>query len=408
MDQLIRTYCDLLVDHVDRIDWQALTAADWQSFAAQAQRHGIAPLICHKLQKHGWPHHMPVAARQSLLQAHYAATAENMLLHAELRRIVAALCTKHALVLLKGAALGATLYERPALRPMSDLDLLVQRSALPDILQILEDLGYVVTPEIAPGIHQAIEHHEHLQGGPQQRVGLDLHWNLIAGDADWRTPPVAWFWQQTQPLIPKPEYDPSALCSRSDGDAPIRELTPTAHLLYLAAHVMLQHCGEQARLIWFYDLHLLITHAGDRIDWQELVQRAAEFRWSAALLGALEGTIACFGTVVPEFVVAMLRADHDPDAANFVQRKTRATFMASEWLNIMTLQRSARWRVLRRTVAPSPRYIRWRYAGGRWFWPLAYARHWLRLAGAAALVVGNTGRAAGRRVLETFHIPHSH
>src|SRR3989304_6451529 len=66
-----------------------------------------------------------------------------------------------------------------------------------------------------------------------------------------------------------------------------RQLDPTAHLLYLSAHAMLQHGGASARMIWFYDIHLLLSRWGGRVRWSEALEQARVLQWDAALAAAL-------------------------------------------------------------------------------------------------------------------------
>jgi len=108
---------------------------------------------------------------------------------------------KIPVVILKGAALATTIYPNPALRPLSDIDLLIPRQHLEPAVQALKSLGYREPyPEMAPELNRAIHYHTHLRGGPQQSVAVELHWNLVAGDTDWRTPSLDWFWTQTEPI----------------------------------------------------------------------------------------------------------------------------------------------------------------------------------------------------------------
>lgn len=375
VDKLLAACCAVLTQRSDRVDWAEFTPAMWPTLAEFAEGHGIAPLVCQQFGLHGWPALMPLEIRAALQRGSYAATARSALLHAALEQIINGLHENGPLVLLKGAALGTTLYARPALRPMLDLDLLVPRRAVPRAIQALQPLGYCVTPEIAPGIHQQIEHHEHLQGGPHGAIGLDLHWNLVAGDADWRTPPIDWFWHNTEPWTPRHHAAPLPW---------VLQLNSTATLLYVSAHLMLQHCGAQGRLIWFYDLHLLLTERGATIDWDEFVQRAHDFGWAAAALAALHGARAYFDSPVPDNVLAALHAALDPRSTAFVQRKANAALTHSEWLNMLALQPAVRRRVLRRVLVPSLAYMRWRYQPRRrWLVVVCYVWHWARLIGTA-------------------------
>jgi hypothetical protein len=147
---------------------------------------------------------------------------------------------------------------------------------------------------------------------------------------------------------------------------------------------MLQHGGGQMRLIWLYDIHLLITHHAERLDWAELVQQAHRFRWAPALHAALQATQDIFGTALPPDVFANLAAMHDPQAARAVQRLSRpiSSRTAFFWNELVTLNWAARYALIRAYLFPTPAYLRWRYQTRLpdWLWPLYYPYRWFDLA----------------------------
>ncbi len=118
------------------------------------------------------------------------------------------------------------------------------RSRLKMAVDIVSGLGYrEVFPEylgVAAWFEQAANHHVHLEGGSTGRLVVEIHWNLIAGDIDPRTPASAWFWSQTSPL-------------GLAGTGTVLQLAAPAQLLYAAAHLMLQHKTDTRPLIWYYD-----------------------------------------------------------------------------------------------------------------------------------------------------------
>lgn len=342
---------------------------DWDAVLTLAREERIAPLLYHQLTEAGWPAQAPDFFRRQLQDAYHAAIARQLLFEKELRRVAQALTAlpgRPPILLLKGAALAATLYPDPALRPLTDLDLLLPRHALDAAAEALRALGYQEAfPSLAPGADHEMHHHLHLHGGPRARIAVELHWSLIAGAADWRAPSLTWFWEQTEPFPPYPE---------------LRMLTPTAHLLYLSAHLMLQHGAAQARLLWFYDLHLLLTQEAERLDWEALLARARAYRWAPALRAALMEVHARFGTPLPPGVLDTLAHHEDPRALRFVRRRasplqTRATATLDK---IRALNWSARLRWTWRLLCPSSAYMRWRYAPHpEWLWPVYYPYRWL-------------------------------
>jgi hypothetical protein len=322
------------------------------------------------------------AAGKRCARAYYQVVARNMCLYRELGSVLEELRgAEIPVIVLKGAALAVTLYPNIGLRPMSDVDLLVPRARLAEAVRCLKALGYVKPyPEIAAGLNALAGIHVHLRGGCDTHLVVELHWSLVGGERDRYAPSMNWFWEQTELLslrrgVEEPGSGGELSPLRSCTLAPLLTLTPTAHLLYLAAHLMLQHGGAKAQLIWFYDIDLLIRREADRLDWDELLCRAREFRWEIALHAALQGAQERFGTPLPrDFLNALAKTTRLVGwKANPLQTRALAiwNFMASlDW-----------WARLRFALAiafPSPSYVRWRYNfKPEWLWPFCYPYRWL-------------------------------
>jgi hypothetical protein len=151
---------------------------------------------------------VPAAVQANLRQAYYAATVRNFLIYRELSRILTALNTQYPIpntqppipvILLKGAALAATLYPSIGLRTMGDLDLLVPQDRLVEAVACLKALGYVEPyPEMAAGLNALVGHHVHLRSSQNIPLAVELHWTLVSNEHDSRAPSLPWFWQQTE------------------------------------------------------------------------------------------------------------------------------------------------------------------------------------------------------------------
>ena len=124
------------------------------------------------------------------------------------------------------------------LRRMSDLDLLVKPESLQAALRVLEGLGYRL---------QKITYHAVLLGGPAGDLVVELHWTLPGGQAL-----PDWLWRELSHEGP-----------RSGGENPL-----LAHLLYLCAHLAITH-PDQPRLLWLYDLRLLLA-AATELTWEDI------------------------------------------------------------------------------------------------------------------------------------------
>ncbi|MFV9506631.1 MAG: nucleotidyltransferase family protein [Oscillochloridaceae bacterium umkhey_bin13] len=349
------------------VDW---TTEQWCALVALARNHGVAGLLLRAFSTNGWPTAMPIEVRGELQALVYEATGHNLKLFMALAPILAVLNPLTPVLVLKGAALSEPYYHGTILRPISDLDLLVPEDAVPAVLAALAQLGYHPIPSLAPELLPALEPHVHLSGGPQGDLQLEIHWSLVSGSADWRASPVTWFWTQQQAWLP-----PRAYLEAGGEVGRATCLTATASLLYQAAHLVLRHGQEPARLIWIYDLHLLVSSG--QIDWPLLVQQAQALGWEVALTTALDESQRYFETGVPEEVLAQLR--HSFDARVIYTGPDAPYVPLNSWDMLQPLRMRTRLHMLLRLAFPDPNYLRASYAPawGHW-WPLAYPYRWLK------------------------------
>lgn len=283
---------------------------DWERLARLAVGHGVAPLIYKGLQKAGLQ--APEAANQLLKAAYYTSLGRAALLEAELSRLQGAFTQAGlAWLPLKGAALAWQVYPDPALRPMTDLDLLVQPEGLLLAIRAARGLGYRL---------DKLTYHAVLRGGPGYEVALELHWRLPGGKP---CPPLA-------ALSDQPSFTAFTY-------------------LYCAAHLAYQHAA-QPRLLWRYDLRLLRQRLDNPNGLAALA--ALESQLDLALdLPALED---------PAQPVTPLGTGHISDDVRSALR---------------LLPLGTRTRLLGALLFPSREYMLWRYQPWPgWLWPAWYVK----------------------------------
>jgi hypothetical protein len=358
-----------------------LDGCAWDDVVETACREGVAPLLAWALEEGGGPDGVPAGVRRELKAAWRTSVVRSVRMSRTLLDVLGTLSEPPAIpvVLLKGAALAATVYPDPSLRPMCDLDLLVPPERIDDAVGRLRAEGYEDPgPDLMHNLSRATHHHVHLRGGPSDRRHVELHWTLAGGEGQRHGPDMGWFWDEIE------SFDSDLLdAGLAPSSLPLFVLTPTAQLLHVAAHLMLQHGGASSRLVWFYDVHRLVEQESGRIDWTELAGRARQFHWSAALAAALERARDWFGTTVPRGVVDELAGSDDGQSAWLVRRRagplqTRATGMIAK---AVSLDWPTRVRYLRGMVLPSPAFVRARYRPDpSWLWPLCYPYRWADMA----------------------------
>ena len=270
-------------------------AIPWSGMARLARNYGLGPLLHAAIQENGLD--VPREIGDPLKEAYYRLAAANAVRFQELAKVLATLSAAGIPVLvLKGALLAETVYGNLALRPMSDLDLLIPRERIHEIPQVLAPLGYRLSAGEA-GYSFA---YDTLFCGeiilckdtPVLPVVLDVHWHLLA---------VEWFhhtgrvdlealWETVCPL-------------RIDG-TPARQLCPEDNLLHLCLHAGISH--SYVYLLNLIDIDHAISIYRD-LDWDRFLQRARDFQVRSAAYFGLRFTRDLFDTPIPDRVLNALR-----------------------------------------------------------------------------------------------------
>jgi hypothetical protein len=156
-------------------------------------------------------------------------------------------------LVLKGAALAFTVYDRPELRPFGDVDVLVESPAAPEARSILVAAGWrPLRPVTASSF--PLRHSLGLTNEAGARV--DLHWHALAecceADAD------RGFWLRAE--------------RRRIGGWPTRVLSPPDQLLHVAVHGL--RWSRPPSHHWIADAVMILRRAGPTLDWDVLVEEA--------------------------------------------------------------------------------------------------------------------------------------
>lgn len=257
---------------------------DWSRFVEAAAQHGLAPLAFAALKKFDRLCVTPAAAIEALRLAYVRASVGNRLAFDELAALLDSFHRAGiAVVILKGGALAQTLYDEIALRPMGDLDLLIPRQAIREVESALIEQGYSASSDITHDYSDEFSAERSFLRMGKRPSQIDLHWHAFTTAYYFERIPIQWFWRRT-----------AEVCVNNR-----RALTfsPSAQLLYLSSHYMLH---QYRRLIWSYDLALLIARYEREIDWDEVVEAATSFGLSQVVCDALSEVRELWGVTAPE------------------------------------------------------------------------------------------------------------
>ena len=216
--------------------------------------------------------------------------ARNTLLYQELGLVLQALQHENIpVIVLKGAHLAALVYRHIALRPMSDLDLLVHPSDLERAAAKLRDLNYSGPPGgDVPTLWKGECHLPRLHKAPG--TALELHWTPLSPA---RLPAIAndGWWQRSRPA--------------TIAGAPTRVLSPEDLLLHVCLHNACHPvCGPFGLgLRPLCDIAAIIRRYRETLSWPEVQARAVEWRTERFVYLALWLARELLGVAVPQSIM---------------------------------------------------------------------------------------------------------
>lgn len=260
---------------------------DWAYLLHAAGHQGVAPLL------RAWALARPdlAHARDLAIQlepAYWGSHFKNRALLAELARVLRAAATASVPVMpLKGALLALRYYPTPALRPMSDVDLLVPAAALGALGEVLGGLGYAEDRDDPRLLDEA-------RRDPRQReIGFTATRGGTAIRIECRSEPLdPMLWGLTEldrTLSSRLHRHAERMWARGTRDAfegaPFVRIAAEDLLLHVASHLATRH-GE-FRLLWLHDLALVAAAHRETLDWDSLAATARDLRLAAPIHAAL-------------------------------------------------------------------------------------------------------------------------
>lgn len=266
----------------------------WFALVEAAGREGLAGLLLESAERRRVD--LPLAAHLRLREqaTHVASgTAHRLRSLAPIARAFAD--EGMPLLLLKGAALHLTLYSRPELRPMSDVDCMVPLDRAEDACALLDRLGCrrgpaPVRPGFFPTFHNELEYFTPQADHP---VRLDVHARPFRPLRYAQSVPPHAFWEAATPM----KLYGAAVVVPGAADM----------LIHLAVHAAIHGAN---RLLWLYDIYRFAAENSDQLDWPPLVARARTWGLLHPLRVGLCRTESVFGAFLPANARAALNHAH--------------------------------------------------------------------------------------------------
>jgi hypothetical protein len=268
------------------------TAREWALAAELAGWHGLQAALHDALARRDLLGVVPPMLRHALEVARVVAELRAEARRRQLGEILATLrAIDVSAIALKGAYVAERLYAAPALRPMSDLDLLLADVDVPRARDALHASGYASDATPSPARHAPALRRA---GG----IPVELHRAIEPC-----TPPFA------LPLDGIWRRATRTTVAGTDAYG----LAPEDLLLHLATHMAHSHVLG-ASLTSVHDVHRWCTVFGATADWDAIARRARLARVHGFVHAALSLARHAFGAEVPRAPLTALCASESGDA----------------------------------------------------------------------------------------------
>jgi hypothetical protein len=283
--------------------WQSQTqTADADKLAVSAIVLGVAPLL--HWQWLQWNVVWPPRALAKLAAARQASVARQQAITTQLSELLRE-CARESLpvIILKGAYLAEFVYSEAGLRPMNDIDILLQPTHLSQVEALLTQLGYVGHYKSSETGARITKHTSTFRK-PQTRAGTPNPY--LSAESERTVEPhtsleESWFGLRAD--ITHGVWERS-LAIDYHGQ-PARALCPSDLLLHLCIHLTFHLIMGWPSLVQLIDLRMISARLSQN-DWDELMQHAREHQVTGYIYAALRLAQLALAAPIPIVVLSDL------------------------------------------------------------------------------------------------------
>lgn len=316
-DKLLLLCCQTEIDDKDKSEIIAIQKnnIDWDCFLEKARGEGISPLVFLRLPKIIINRDdIPRYVRKKLKEDYYLNAARNALVFEELRKAIETF-RKAGLqvIVLKGAALAETVYGNPALRPMSDVDLLVKKEDLHQVDELLKKLDYSPADRSVDDVDftstylTTLDYRNPAKNSPS----FHIHWHFVNS------------------TIPNESYINHIKMEDIWRDS-VKTNIADIETWVMSPHHLIIHLSEHAlrvthslsKLSYFCDIDRAINYYWKSLDWDLLVQATIRFNLNKMVYTTLYFSRYFIKAKVPEDVLLKLKPERFSIPEKIFMRKT--------------------------------------------------------------------------------------
>jgi len=264
-----------------------------EEFLQLCRYHGVQALVYQCMRERDewrdWPQKVRLTLESSnkagvaaeLLRAHYLAGLLKHFEHLGIRS-----------VLIKGEALAVTHYAVPGTRVRCDSDIFIPIHDIGLVKKAVRDAGlWIVSP-----VYKSHQFTVVRQGTDPRQFALDIHWRILNDPRFARTL----------------SFDDVYECStKVPGFQDARALNAVDALLLACMHRFGNKSHDRDRLIWIYDIHLLVSGMTQQQK-IEFAEKSVELTVQMPCFDGLSKSREFFGTDVPDGIMELLATDGKP------------------------------------------------------------------------------------------------
>lgn len=304
-DKLLLLCCRMDIGREDRnglIEIQR-NNIDWDCFLEKARGEGVSPLVFIRLPKVVINENdIPRYVIDELRKDYYLNATRNTLIFNALGNILNVFNEAGLwVIVLKGAALAETAYNNLALRPMSDVDLLVKKEDLFSIDEHLKGIGYFPSDRSVDDIDLSSTYLTTLdyRNTSANSPSFHIHWHFVNS------------------TIPNYSYIHNIEMGDIWQDA--RKATvANVETLIMAPHHLIIHLSEHAlrvthslsKFSLLCDINEAINSYQDRLEWERLIKYSLKFKLDRMVYISLYFASKFLAAKIPEGVLLRLRPKH--------------------------------------------------------------------------------------------------
>ena len=245
-----------------------VSMTQWQELLSHLKSHWIIPLLYWHAGRLPDEFQPPAPVMDQMRTVFQWSRLRSIHMEKQLREITAAFKAEGIRILvLKGPAYGRTVYPDPALRPGSDLDLLVHPEDFIRSRKIMESIGYTCESRLFEGFKDFnCEENFTSRTNPKEMLPICFHWAMHMF-------PEKNAGNNVEALLRN--------ATEAEGSGPrFLVADPVDALIHAAAHVIIHH-NQDIRLLWIYDVALLSKGLKAPGDWKTLQSRSV--KWGAQI-----------------------------------------------------------------------------------------------------------------------------